>query len=158
MDRLSQIALTQNFTKAGAAAGTTTTVTTTATVQFTIVGKSYSKAAITNQAFPATDHTTGAAFVAVAVSKGCILVLGFDKDGTLGVAQGPVESVDADDNFVLAPQFPAIKETLCPFAYVVCKNGSDGSAWTPGTSNWTATDLTDTFVDVSMLPARPQVA
>lgn len=143
---------------AGASAGTTTTVTTARALAYCIKGKAYRKAAITNEAFPSTDHTTGAAFVAVAVSKGCILALGFNAAGSLIVAQGPSEDLDASDNFIKAPEFPALKDTFMPFAYVVCKNGASGSAWTPGTSNWTATALTDTFVDVLQLPDRLQVS
>ena len=157
MDQLSQIPLTMTTMKASAAAGTTTTVSTTGTTLFCIKGKAYSKTALSNQAFPATDHTTGAAFTAVADDDGCVLVLGFDKDGTLCVAQGQSQDLDAAGSFILAPQFPAIKDTMCPFAYVVIKNTS-GSNWTPGTNNWTVTDLSDVFVDVMTLPDRPQIA
>lgn len=157
-DALAQAPLTMTTMKAAAVAGTTTTVTTTGTTLFCIKSKAYSKAALTNQAFPTTDHTTGVAFTAMAKNNGQVLVLGYDKDGTLGAVQGPAEAMDTSGNFIKAAQFPAIKDTLCPFAYVVCKNGSTGSAWTPGTSNWTATGMTATFVDVMMLPDRPQVA
>lgn len=158
MEIYSSSPLTRSNDAAGASAGTTTTVTTARIVPFTIKGKAYRGSALTNQAFPSTDHTTGAAFVAMAASKACTLILGRNAAGDLIAAQGPTVDLDANNNYQNAPQFPPIKDTLCPFAYVVCKNGSTGSSWTPGTSNWTATGMTATFVDINDIPDRPQTS
>lgn len=160
MDALSQIPLTLTTTKAGAAAGTTTTLTTANTVLFAIKGKAYTKAAASNAATPTTDATTAAAFVAVAVGYGCAFVLGYNSSGALKVSQGAQQALDSSGSFVLAPQFPAVPDTVAPFAYLITKVGSAGSAWTFGSSNLDGppAGVTHTFVDVMTLPDRPQVS
>lgn len=158
MDLYQQSPLSRSNDAAGASAGTTTTVTTARIMPFTIKGKAYRGAALTNQAFPTTDLLTGAAFVAIAASQAVILVLGFNAAGTLCAIQGKTVNLDANNNCTIAPQFPPIKDTMAPFAYVVCKNGSTGSSWTPGSSNWTATGMTATFVDINDIPDRPQTS
>jgi hypothetical protein len=158
MDQYFGTPLTRSNEAAGSSAGTTTTVTTSRVVPYTIRGKAYRGSALTNQAFPSTDHTTGSAFTSIAASKACMLILGRNAAGDLVAAQGPSVDLDTNNNYQYAPQFPPIKDTLAPFAYVVCKNGSTGSAWTPGTSNWTATGMTATFVDINDVPDRPQTS
>lgn len=172
MDALSLPPLTMTTMKATAAAGTTSTMSTTGTTLFCIKGKAYSRAALANQATPTTDITTGIAFVAipagaVGTSYGCVFVAGFDKDGTLRVAQGPLQLLgpgtdggNAATLFITAPQFPMVPDTVCPFAYIVVKVGSSGAAWTFGTSNLTGPPANTgiAFVDVMTLPDRPQVA
>lgn len=159
MDALSQIPLTMCTMKAALAAGTTTTYSTTGVTLFCIGGKAYSKAAVTNGATPTTDATTAAAFVAVGANYGSVFVFGYDKDGTIKVSQGSVVALDASGAFILAPQFPAIPDTVCPFGYLVIKAGSTASNWTFGSSNLSgATGITYTFVDVMTMPARPQVS
>lgn len=160
MDQLSQVPLTMCTMKAALAAGTTTTYSTTGTTLFCIKGKAYSKAAVTNGATPTTDFTTGVAFVPFQANEGTVVVFGYDKDGTVRCSQGSVEALDASGNFINAPQLPAIKDTVCPFGYLVLKGGSTLSGdFTFGTSNLSSvTGMTYTFVDVMTLPDRPQVA
>jgi hypothetical protein len=43
-------------------------------------------------------------------------------------------------------------------SYIVVKNGSTGSNWTFGTSNWNATGITLGIQDVMTLTGRPQVS
>lgn len=159
MDALSQIPLTMCTMKAAIAAGTTTTLSTTGTTLYCIKGKAYSKAALTNQATPTTDAATGSAFVAVGANYGCVFVVGFDSSGNLKVSQGPLQALDVNGSFILAPQFGPVPDTVCPIGYIVIKVGSTGSNWTFGSSNLSgATGLTYTFVDVMTLPDRPQVS
>lgn len=160
MDALQMPPLTLCTTKAGLAAGTTTTLTTANTQLFAIKGKAYSKAAVSNEATPTTDAITAAAFVAVAVGYGCAFVICRDSGGNLKVAQGAQQALDASGNFVNAPQFPLIPDTLCPIGYLITKVGSTGSAWTFGSSNLAGppTGVTHTLVDVMTLPERPQVS
>jgi hypothetical protein len=149
---------------AGFAAGTTTTVSTTATVPFCINGKAYSKAAITNGATPTTDAATGAAFNPVPANKGSVFVACFDSGGNLKVVQGEVTSLDpASGLFINPPEFPLIPDTLTPFGYLVIKAASTYVAtttgWLFGThNNSSVTGVTYTFVDVMVLPNRPQVS
>lgn len=145
--------------KAGLTAGaTTSTYTTAAATTCSIGGKmATTLAAQTNAATPTTDGN-GAAFTALAASQGCILVFTVNAAGTLKVFQGPSEALDAANDFESACDFPYIDlSTYAPFAYVVVKNSAAGSAWTFGTSNWSATGLTDTYTDVTTLPLRPQI-
>lgn len=157
MDNLMYPGLTQCLIHAALAAGTTSTISTTGTTHFAIKGRTYTKAAMTNTATPTTDAVTGAAFPSVAVGKGSVIVIGLDKDGNVKAAQGTITDLDAAGNFLVSPQFPPIPDTMCPIGYVVVKNQTGGSAWTFGSSNWTATSLIDTFVSVSTLPPRPVI-
>lgn len=160
MDRYAMPPLTLcNFPPATLVAGTTTTLTTTGTTSYCIKGKAYDKTAITNGTTPTTDATTGAAFVGVQINKGSVFVVGFDSAGAIKVSQGTIEALDASGNFVLAPQFPNIPDTVCPIGYIVIKVASNGSTWTFGSSNLSGvTGVTYTFVRIVTLPSRPQVA
>jgi hypothetical protein len=132
---------------------------TTVTIQYAINGKIDALAAITDGTAITVD-ANGDAFTALAASQGCTFVWGVELGGTvLVVMQSEVRDLDADtDDFKSGdlPQFPVIPDTMCPIAYQVVKNGSTGSAWTFGTSNWNATGITDLIVNVSTLPDRPQ--
>lgn len=170
MDNLSIPPLTMCTSKATLAAGTTTTFTTTGATLYCIKGKAFTTSAASNSATPTTDAVTGAAFVAVPASYGCVFV--FCYDGTsataataIKVVQGPLaalstEADGANAKFTLAPQFPMVPDTLAPFAYCVTKVGASGSSWTFGVSNLAGppSNVLHTFVDVMTLPGRPQVA
>jgi hypothetical protein len=165
MDALTQTPLTLALAKAGLAAGTTTTLTIGTTTPFGLKGKAYSKASVSNTATPTTDATTGAAFLPVPAGYGCVFVIGCDKDGNVKVSQGAIQVLDgvaagASASFIVAPQFPAVPDTVCPFGYLVTKVGTSGAAWTFGTSNLAGppSNVLHTFVDCITLPERPQVA
>ena len=151
--------------KATLAAGSTSTLSSTGTLHFCIEGKAYSHAALSNTATPTTDVTTAAAFVAVGASKGCAFVVGYNAAGDLKVAQGAIvdlttEAGGADANFQTPPQFPSLPTDFCPIGYIITKVGASGSAWTFGTSNLTGppSNVLHTYVDVMVLPTRPQVS
>lgn len=151
--------------KASSAAGTTTTYSTTGTTHYSIGGKAYSKAAVTNGATPTTDVNTGAAFTAVSASEGCVFVFGYNAAGTIKVAQGEIvdltgEADGANASFVQAPEFPDLPADFAPFAYLLTKVGASGSSWTFGSSNLAGppSNVLHTFVDVTTLPTRPQTS
>ena len=151
--------------KATLAAGTTSTLNSTGTLHFCIEGKAYSHAALSAAATPTTDATTAAAFVALTASKGCVFVVGYNAAGALQCAQGAVvdlttEAGGANANFLTPPQFPSLPEDFCPIGYIITKVGASGSTWTFGTSNLTGppSNVLHTFVDVMVLPTRPQVS
>lgn len=167
MDNLQALPVTMTTTKAGLAAGTTTTYSTTATVIFGIRSKAFSKTAVTNGATPVVDIVDGLAFTPLTFpasstvgGQGSVFVFAFNAAGTIGVAQGSVEQLDVTGAFVIAPQFPVIPDTYCPFGYLVVKLGPTAVAnWTFGTNNLSAvTGVTYTFVDIFTLPDRPQIA
>ena len=156
---------TRNHVSAALVAGTTSTYTTTVTTAGVINGKFVTTlGAQTNTASPTTDATTGAAFVALGVNKTCALVFGQNAAGAIKLAQGPIidtytgvtTTVGA---FKEAPQFPPLPDDFMPLAYALVRTAPDASAWTPGTSNWTASGVSvTTFKNVSTLPDRPQIA
>lgn len=104
-----------------------------------------------------TDAVTGVAFPALPINKASVFVVTINGSGAKGVVQGSVVDLDASGNFLSSPTFPYLPDTLTALGYVIIKNGSTGSNWTFGSSNWNATGITVvTPVDVSVLPARPQ--
>lgn len=146
------------ITATGATTFTATPVGTAAAISFMVKGKSFTKATISGGATPTTDAITAAAFVALAANQGCVFVIGLDASGNVKAAQGNVQSLDSAGSFVARSEFPSMPDTIAPLTYVVCKNGSTGTAWTFGTSNWNATGMTATPVNIMALPSRPQVS
>lgn len=161
MDQLQTLPMTLCLGKVALAAGTTTTLSNTGTITYAIRSKALSRAALSNTATPTLDVNTGLAFAPVLPNKGSVFVIGLNAAGTLQVAQGTIESLDASGAFIYAPQFPATPNDFCPIAYEVIRAGSTASAsgWIFGTSNQSAvTGITYTFVDVVNIPDRPQVS
>lgn len=146
------------FAKVGLVAGTTTTYTTTVATDFIINGKFGTQFGTkTNQATPTTDLITGDAFKALAVNEGVAIVFGVIAAGTVVAVQGGIEALDpTSTEFIVAPSFPSIPVGMVPIGYVIVTNDSTGSAWVLGSNNWTATGIGATFVDIGMMPDRPQ--
>lgn len=125
---------------------------------YAINGKAYAKAAITASASPTTDINTGIAFVPVTANKGSVFVFALNAAGTVGVAQGSVETMESGA-FINPPQFPRLPDTWTAFGYLVVKGASTVVGnWIFGVGLWDATGITVAAQDVLMLPARPQVA
>jgi len=163
-----------NFSKAGITgfSGAAVTFSTAAAINYTIGGKwQTQKAIISTTAVPTTDVVTGAGFKALLADQACTFVFTLDGSCNVGVAQGPVpvqpttlatvKSVDDSGNFNFIPQFPAIPDTLTPFAYVVVRTQSTiaASGFVFGTTNWNATGVVIAGSDdIAVLPAVPQVS
>ena len=162
MDNLQQVPLTLNFSVPVTVHGTTTSISTTNAINYSIKGKAFTKGNLSNTALTsANDINSGAAAVALAASQGSVYVLMLDASGNLRFAQGSVVALDGTTtgNFNgPSPQFPMIPDNFCPFAYVIVQNGSAGSAWTFGSSNYNASGITWTAVDICTLPFRPQIS
>lgn len=148
-------------TTVGALTGTgaETVYDTTAIINYAIGGKGYTKAAVTDGATPTADGDSNT-LNTLAASKGCILVWCLNAAGTVALFQSDVVDLNASNTWEEdggVPQFPPIDlTTWCPFAYSVLLNGSTGSTFTVGSSNWNATGMTATHTDVLTLPRRPQ--
>ena len=150
------------------ATGAETVYDTTVTINYVVNGKIATKTAITDGATVTTDYNTGAAFPALvggasvsgAYGQGAIVVWGLIAGGTVKCVQGAASALDAGGSFVLAPQFPAVPDTMTPFAYQVLKAGATASASAIifGTANWNATGFTNAIVNVAVLPDGPQVS
>ena len=160
MDALQQVPLTLCLGKVALAAGTTSTLSNTGATVYAIRGKACTRAAMANTATPIVDAATGLAFPPIVANQGTIVVVGFDAAGNLKAAQGSVQALDATGSFVLAPQPPAVPDTMCPIGYIVLKAGSTlAGSWQFGTNNLSAvTGMTYTFVDLITLTDRPQVS
>lgn len=147
------------------ATGAETVYDTTVAISYSIGGKGYSKAAVTDGATPTTD-ADGDALTNLGASEGCVLVWALNAAGTVVLIQSEIGELDSGENFKDGelPGFPYVDlETYCPFAYMVLKAGSDISGSTSGagvfdigTDNWNSTGLTVTIVNVHTLPRRPQ--
>ena len=148
---------------AGAAlTGISGAATTFSTSAFNFIqnGIFVTKAAVSGGATPTTDIRNGLGLVLQA-NQGAAAVFGVDNQGNVQVMFSPVETLDAAGNFLAAPRLPAFSQPpvvgyptnaggpvdgssatqgpdfFVPFGIVLLKNGSTGSAWTFGTSNWT---------------------
>lgn len=149
-------------TKAGLTgiSGAATTFSTGGTKTFSVNGKAFTRAAFAGAATPTSDETTGATFVPITVNKGCAFVWGLDAGGNIKVSQGRLADLDSAGNFIVAPEFPTIKDTVTPFAYVIAKAGSTyaGTGFRHGTDNWNTTGMSFAVVDCLVLPNRPQTS
>lgn len=157
---------TYNPVNVGAVAGTTTTFTSTVTSAHIIGGKfGTASGVLTNSATPTTDAVTGLAFPALAANQAVTLIFGFNAAGALKMAQGPIAPTSPGVGTVAGsflpngPVFPAVSavDDFCPVAYTVVRTSPTGSAFTAGTTSWTASGITAlTFVNIAALPDRPQ--
>lgn len=138
-------------------AGAETVHDTTVAITSCIDGKLTPRAAITDGATPTTDAVTGAAFKTLTANKGCAMVWAL-QGNTVRVMQGPIESLDASGNFLIAPQFPTVPDNMAPFAYQVLKAGSTAGTIAFGSTNWNATGFTNVIQNIAVLPSRPQIA
>lgn len=155
---------TLNVVTAGLTPGTTSTYTTTATTQCVIDGAfATGLTAQTNTATPTTDATTGAGFVAQTDDTACCYVFGVTAAGAIAVSQGPIIPTEVGVTttagaFINPPPFPALPDNFCPIGYFIVRAAPSASAWTFGSSNWTATGMTVTAKNVFTLPGRPKTA
>ena len=127
MDTVAIGSLTMCLTKATLAAGTTTTVSTTGTTTYIIESIFYTKTALSNQATPTTDWSTGNAFIPIpipltttglpggvpsAAGYACAYAIGFDNTGAVRAIQGPIVGLDSNGNFIQAA--PSLNPSLGP--------------------------------------------
>lgn len=157
--------LTASTVNSGLTKGTTSTYTTTASTAGVVNGKWVTPiTAQTNTATPTTDAVTGAAFLPLAVNKATVIVFGQTAAGAIQMAQGSIEDTQTGvtttaGSFIRAPQFPSLPNDFLPLAYLLVRTAPSASAWTPGTSSWTAAGVTaSTVQNISTLPDRPQTA
>lgn len=151
-----------NHVSAAFVLGTTSTYTTTVTTAASFKGRfGTTLGAQTNTATPTTDGVTGAAFPALAANQATVLVFGITEAGAIKMCQGSIVDTDTGVTttagaFRLAPQFPTLPDTICPIAYGLVRTSPTGSAFTSGTTSWTASGITaSTFKNISCLPDRP---
>jgi len=140
--------------------GAANTFSTGATVTYSINGIAYTRATISGGTTPTTDFGTGLAFRPLNANQGSVFVWCFDAGGNTRVLQGSIETLDSSGNFVNAPQFPPIPDTVCPFGYCVIRATSTlASPFQFGVGNWNQTGLATIQVrNVLVMPLRPQIS
>lgn len=157
--------LTMGTSKTGLIRGTTSTYTTTVTSAGMINGKYVTGlTAQTNTATPTLDAVTGLAFVPLTANQATVIVVGQTGAGAIQMAQGSIVPTATGVTttagaFINAPQFPASPDDFMVFGYAVVRTSPTGSAFTAGTTSWTASGITTTeFVQCGGLPDRPVTA
>lgn len=136
---LVEVANNRCLTDAGSANGTPASSTaTTATVTYTIDGVFYSKGDTASIAF-SSGHST------LAAGYACIFLFQLDSSGNFTSVQGPVVASS------ITPQMPRPTSGQCPvFAIKIVTSGS--ATFVPGTTLMTATNVAETYYDLSNRP------
>lgn len=182
MDTVAKSPVTMCLASMAFAEGTGSTLSTTGTNAYLIQSLFYSRTALTNQATPTTDYSTGNAFIPMPIplqttglpgsvpnpcaGYACAFLLGFNAAGTLLAIQGPIVGLDANGNFIsggptlppsLGPAGPnAGDEDFCPCGFIVVKSGSTAVAtFTFGTTSWTTTGYTTSLGNIATLVDGP---
>lgn len=165
MDNLAFPGLTLGMVNSGITKGTTSTYTTTATTAGIINGKYVTGlTAQTNTASPTTDAKTSAALLPLSTNKSTVLVFGQTAAGAIQLCQGTIEDTQPGvttivGSFLNAPAFPLLPDDFMVLGYLLVRTAPSASAWTPGTSSWTATGVTaSAVVPCGVLPSRPQTS
>ena len=141
-----------NFTLTGITGAVTTH--SSAAMPYAIRGRCFTHAVDASVATPNVDFVTGAAITLVANQGRAVLWCLDNADANRCIA-GPVVPLDSAGNFLDSPVLPAVPCTLCPVAITLHRAGSTTvGTWTFGTSNWNATGLTHTVINISTLPDR----
>jgi hypothetical protein len=144
------------------AAGSTSTLSNTGTTTYGILGKAYTKAAMSNATTPTTDAATGLAFLPVPANYGSIFMIGFNAAAALKCVQGTVVPLNNLGAFINAPNWGAVPNDFCPVGYVVIKAGATASSapgWLFGTNDMASvTGITYTFGNLIGITGRPQIA
>lgn len=161
MQRLDLTGISMGLNKAGTAAGTTSTYSTTATSQGIINGKhAAALSAQTNTASPTTDARTSAAFIALTDNQACVFVWGINLAGAIQAVQGPIVATEVGvtttpGSMIGAAPFPTLPDDFYCIGYTLIQTAPSAADFTFGTSSWGATGITDTWVDIAVLPDRP---
>lgn len=118
----------------------------TSAIAMIIDGKCYNKAAVSGGTTPTTDGNSAlAADLALAVNQARAYVWCVNSGGTVKVCGGPVKrwsnSSGTSTGEPVVLHFPAIPSGYIPFAAHYVGIGSNGSAFTFGSTNWNTTGV-----------------
>lgn len=154
---------------AGLAEGTNAnTIKTTADITYTIDGRFYSKATTDNIAisYAGASVYQAAAGGVQAINGGFtggvngstrLYLLTLDSSGAVGIVPGAiVDSAELAAGRV-ALQFPDAPAGACPFGALRIALTA-GTAFTPGSTDLSASGVTDTFYNLMDVPANPLTA
>lgn len=157
--------LTMSFASAVLSFPSTSTYTTTTSTAAQFKGAwGTPLTAQTAQATPTADAATGLAFPTLAANQATVVVLGVNKAGAIKMCQGSIVPTEVGVTttagaFILAPQFPIVPDDFAPLGYALVRTSPTGSAFTAGTTSWTASGITTSAVtQIGTMPERPQIA
>lgn len=135
------------FSDAAVAEGTNAnTFKTTATLNYTINGTFYTKAATDNIAFA----TAGSAFVAQPTATTSYYLFVIDTAGTITVVQGRDSGKSRAQGQPTPGEIPECPADRVPFAAMKIVNTS-GADFTPGSTDLGAAGITDTYIGMSCI-------
>jgi hypothetical protein len=100
------------------------------------------------------DGITARPAQAMSANQSCVIVNCVNAAGQMRNIQGPIQNMDAGV-LVNPVAFPRVPDNLTAFSYVVVRAGATSAGFTPGVTNWNATGITTTVVDIGTLPGRP---
>lgn len=136
----------RTFDKAGLTIGTDVAkFKTAATVDFTINGYMYNKGATDNIAF-SSGHT------ALGNNEVCMFAVWLNTGGSFSTTQGPVVSQTDVTNGKNAVRMPDVIDDKALVGLIKVKTAI--ATFTPGTTNLNATNVTNTYYDVSLMPVN----
>lgn len=137
----------RSLSKAGLTVGTDVAkLNTVATLDFAIDGITYNKTAATNVAFTA-GHT------ALTNNQICTFGVWIDSAGNFTTTQSVIASATDVAAGNAAVPLPDLVENKALVGLVKVKTAI--ATFTPGTTNLTATNVTNTYYDCSVLPSKP---
>lgn len=122
----------------------------TAAFTYSINGVPANKAAVSDGA-SVTTQQDGSAFTALTAGKGCVFAWFVNIGGTVSVIQSDIVDLDGG-NMETYPQIPHYDaDTYCLIAVTTVKADTGASAWTFGSSNWNAANVTAAVNNVSQI-------
>ena len=127
-------------------------------VDLALVGLGYQIAAdVNNQAVPATDVNTEAAFLPIKQKEACILLAVYNpKTAAFGLAQGKMVTLDEGNSLRAVPLLPPCPKDNVPIGYLAIKNTAAAN-FVIGTDNWNKAGATVKSGALATLPHRPPV-
>ena len=137
--------------KAGLAIGSTATKVKTVEasgsngVTWSIDGLTYYKAN--------TDDQFTLSGTALAAGEICMFLLGLNASGTATAVQSDIYTTTDIKNGLERIEFPQMTDGYCPIGCVVVETAA-GYTFTPGTTELSATGVTDTYVDIKSIPTQ----
>lgn len=161
--------LTVNLVAAGLAEGTNAnTIQIANDIKYTIDGRFYAKSTTDNiaisysgasvyQAAAGGVQAVSGAFTGQVGGSTRIYLICLDTAGAVSIVPGPIVNSTELAAGTVALQFPDAPKGVCPIGAMRIALTA-GTTFTPGSTDLSATGVTDTFYDLADVPANPLTA
>ena len=161
--------LTVNLAAAGLAEGTNAnTIQTANNITYTIDGKFYSKSATDNiaisysgasvyQAAAGGVQAINGGFTGAVGGSTRLYLIALDTSGAVSILPGAIVNTAELTAGRVALQFPDAPKGVCPIGALRVALTA-GTAFTPGSTDLSATGVTATFIDLADVPVTPLTA